>query len=163
MQRSPTTAPGDDRGARRLVVGCGSALGGDDAAGPTLVRRLVACGLPAGVRCVDAATDGLAVVEAMRGMPEVIVVDACASGCTPGTVIELDGRAVEQSPPAGLSVHAVRWNHALALARVLLGDAYPPRVTAWLVEGASFEPGAPLGPAVSAAVDRLVDRVVREA
>lgn len=144
---------------RRLVVGCGNVLRGDDAAGPTLVRRLEARGLPAGVRCFDAATDGLAVVEAMRGVPEVIVVDACSSGAAPGTVVELDGSAVEAAPPAGVSVHAVRWSEALALARVLLGDAHPRRVTAWLVEGASFEPGAELAPEVSAAVDRLVERV----
>jgi hypothetical protein len=31
----------------------------------------------------------------------------------------------------------------------------------WLVEGASFEPGAPLTPDVDAAVDRIADEIAR--
>jgi hydrogenase maturation protease len=145
-----------------LVIGCGNRLCGDDAAGPELVRLLLARGLPAGMRCLDAATDGVAVIEAMRHVPSVILVDACASGAEPGTILELTDADVETPPPGGVSVHAIRWNHALVLARQLLGPSYPPRVTIRLISGQFFQPADALSPAVVKAVERLADQIVAD-
>lgn len=142
-----------------VVIGCGNPLRGDDAAGPELVRRLRERGVPDGVRCVDAGTAGLDAVLEMRGAAEVVVVDACRSGSPPGTLREIAGAALAHPPGGGVDIHAVRWDHALALADSLLGDGRPRRVTACLVEAASFEPGAPLSPAVDRAVDALASRL----
>lgn len=150
MQDSPHT----------LVIGCGNRLCGDDAAGPELIRRLMARGLPAGVRCLDAATDGIAVIDAMRNVPRMILVDACASGAEPGTILELTEADIETPPPGRVSVHAIRWNHALVLARQLLGSAYPPAVAIRLIEGVSFQPGDSLSPVVAKALERLADEIV---
>ena len=143
-----------------VVIGCGNALRGDDAAGPEVVRRLVERGVPAGVRCVDAGTAGIDAVLAMRGAAEVILVDACRSESPPGTVHEVAADALGSRPAAGVSIHAVRWDHALALARGLFGGDGLRNVTAWLVEGGSFEPGAPLSPAVDRAVDAVAARLL---
>jgi hydrogenase maturation protease len=142
-----------------VVIGCGNPLRGDDAVGPELVRRLRERGLPDGVRCVDAGTGGIDAVLEMRGALEAVVVDACRSGSPPGTLHEVSGAALADQPPRGLDIHAVRWDHALALADALLGDGRPRQVTACLVEAASFEPGAPLSPAVDRAVDALAARL----
>lgn len=142
-----------------VVIGCGNVLRGDDGAGPELVRRLAERGLPAGVRCVDAGIGGIDAVLAMRGVEEVIFVDACRSESPPGTVHEVPGEAVAGRPAAGIGIHAVRWDHALALARDLFGAEQPRKVTAWLVEAESFAPGAPLSPAVDRALDALVERL----
>ena len=150
MQDSPHT----------LVIGCGNRLCGDDAAGPELIRRLMARGLPAGVRCLDAATDGIAVIDAMRNVPRLFLVDACASGVEPGTILELTEADVIALPPGGVSVHAIRWNHALVLARQLLGPEYPADVAIQLIEGDSFRPGDPLSSAVAEAVERLADQII---
>lgn len=143
-----------------LVIGCGNVLRGDDGIGPEFVRRLVARGLPPGVRCIDAGTAGIDAVLAMRGAAEVIVVDACRSGAGPGTLHEVSASDVAGLPPRGLDIHAVRWDHAITLARSLLGGAFPPRVMACLVEAASFEPGEPLSPAVDRAIDTLAERLL---
>jgi len=143
-----------------LVIGCGNRLCGDDAAGPEVIRRLAERPLPAGIRCLDAATDGIAVIEAMRNVPRLILVDACASGAEPGTILELTEADVEALPSGSVSVHAIRWNHALVLARQLLGPAYPTAVTIRLIEGNSFAPGDPLSPAVARAIERLAERIV---
>lgn len=142
-----------------LVIGCGNLLRGDDAAGPELVRRLRERGLPAGVRCIDAGTGGIDAVLQMRGAGEVVLVDACRSGAEPGTVHEAPATAVARTPRAGIDVHSVRWDHALALAGGLFGDDIPRRITACLVEAASFEPGEPLSPAVDRAIDGLAERL----
>lgn len=148
-------------GVRTLIVGCGNVLRGDDAAGPVLVRRLWARGLPDGVRCADGGTGGMDVAFQMRGVPDVVVVDACRTGAEPGTLYAVPGAEVEQLPPlGGINLHAFRWDHALAFARWLLRDDYPAQVRVYLIEAASLAPGAPLTPAVDRAVERLCDHLL---
>jgi hydrogenase maturation protease len=147
-----------------LVIGCGNPLRGDDGVGPEVVRRLAARGVPH-VRCIDAGTSGVDVVLAMRDHDEVVIVDACRSGAAAGTIRERavapDGGGVpDPAGPPHLTIHAFRWDHAVALGRSLLGAAFPGRVTAVLVEGACFEPGDALSPATAAAVDEVVARLV---
>ena len=62
----------------------------------------------------------------MRGVPHVILVDACQSGSEPGAIFEVPGEEVEQLPPVdGINLHAFRWDHAIAFGRWLLKDDYP--------------------------------------
>ena len=143
-----------------LVIGCGNPLRGDDAAGPVLVRRLWDRGLPEGVRCADGGTGGMDVVFQMRGVPEVILVDACRTGAEPGAIFEVPGDEVANLPPlSGINLHAFRWDHALAFARWLLREGRPDRVSAILIEGATFDVGAALSPAVDRAINAVVDRL----
>ncbi len=144
-----------------LVIGCGNLLRGDDAAGPVLVRRMWDRGLPDGVRCADGGTGGMDVAFQMRGVEEVILVDACRSDSEPGAIFEVPGREVENLPPlTGINMHSFRWDHAIAFGRWLLKDDYPDNVTAYLIEGENFEVGEGLSSAVDRAVDRLVDRLL---
>ena len=144
-----------------LVIGCGNLLRGDDAAGPVLIRRMWERGLPDGVRCADGGTGGMDVAFQMRGVEEVILVDACTSGSEPGAVFEVPGSEVENLPPlTGINMHSFRWDHAIAFGRWLLKDEYPANVTAYLIEGEDFEVGEGLSPAVDEAVDRLVERLL---
>ncbi len=148
---------------RVLVIGCGNLLRGDDAAGPMLVRRMWDRGLPDGVRCVDGGTGGMDVVFQMRGVRQVILVDACSSGSEPGTLFEVPGHEVENiAPLTGINLHAFRWDHAIAFGRWLLKDDYPENVTAYLIEGERYEIGEGLSPAVDKAVDRLVDLLLEK-
>ena len=148
---------------RTLVIGCGSILRGDDAAGPVLIRRLWERGLPEGVHCADGGTGGMDVAFQMRGVPEVILVDACRSESPPGSLFRLPGEEVEDfPPPSGINLHAFRWDHAIAFGRWLLKDDYPGSVTAYLIEGENFEVGEGLSPAVDAAVDRLATVLLAE-
>lgn len=152
-------------GARILIIGCGNLLRGDDAAGPILVRRMWQRGLPEGVHCADGGTGGMDVVFQMRGVGEVILVDACCSQEEPspaGTLFEVPGHELEQLPPlSGINLHAFRWDHALAFARWLLKEEYPQKITVYLIEADSLEIGEALSPAVDAAVDRLVEVLFR--
>ena len=144
-----------------LVIGCGNLLRGDDAAGPVLIRRMWDRGLPEGVRCADGGTGGMDVAFQMRGVAEVILVDACRSGSEPGAIFAVPGSEVENLPPlTGINMHAFRWDHAIAFGRWLLKDDYPANVTAYLIEGKNFEVGEGLSTAVDRAVDQLVERLL---
>ena len=146
-----------------LVIGCGNPLRGDDGAGPECVRRLIARGLPAGVAAVDVGTGGVDVVLRMREAEQVILVDACRSGRLPGSLVSLSAADVAGLPPSGhLDLHIFRWSDAAALANALGGNGPGPLIAARLVEGAAFEPGSGLSPAVDAGVERLVDALHSE-
>lgn len=146
---------------RALVIGCGNLLRGDDAAGPTLARRLRDRGLPAGVDCRDGGTGGIDVALWMRGVPRVILVDACRSGAPPGTLLEWSDLDPAACPaPAGIDLHGCRWDQALALARLVWGGRPPARIDAILVEGASFVPGDGLSEPVRRGVERAAARIL---
>jgi hydrogenase maturation protease len=144
-----------------LVIGCGNLLRGDDAVGPVLVRRLLERGLPDDCEVADGGTSGMDVAFRMRGVGRVILVDACTTGNEPGTLYRMLGSDVEELPDlATLNLHSFRWDHALAFAHWLLKDEYPADVVVYLIEAGGLEFGAPLTPAVEAAMDRLVDRLL---
>jgi hydrogenase maturation protease len=144
-----------------VIIGCGNLLRGDDGVGPLLVRRLSEIGVPAGVRLIDGGTAGLEVAWQMAGAREVAIVDACKSGAEPGAIFELPGEDVETPQPAGMNLHALRWDHALAFGRRLLKERFPPRVTVFLIEAHGTEPGYGLSPPVEDALRQVADALLR--
>ena len=146
-----------------LVIGCGNLLRGDDAVGPTLVRRLLERGLPPGMEVADGGTSGMDVAFRMRGADLVVLVDAATTGGAPGTLYRLAGQEVESLPPLeGLNLHSFRWDHALAFGHWLLKDDYPRQVVVYLIEAESLELGAPLSASVESTMLRLVDHLAAD-
>lgn len=147
-----------------LIIGCGNILRGDDAVGPVLVRHMWERGLPDGVLCADGGTGGMDVAFKMRGMDEVILVDACTTGAAPGSVYEIPGEELEELPPLdGINLHAFKWNHALAFARWLLKDEYPRAIRVYLIEAAGLRLGDPLSPAALAGMAVVMERLYARA
>ena len=126
--------------------------------GPVLLRHLLDRGLPPGMEVADGGTSGMDVAFRMRGAGHVILVDACTSGGEPGTLYELPGEEVESPPLEALgNLHSFRWDHAISFGRWLLKDEYPERVTAFLIEAATTDPGMELSDPVRDAMERLID------
>lgn len=151
-----------------MVVGCGNLLRGDDGVGPILIRELWE-GLggqaitDSGVELVDGGTAGMDVAFKMRGVRRVIVIDAAATGAAPGTVFAVPGEDLEDLPPLeGLHTHLFRWDHALAFARWLLEDEYPPEVDVLLVEVESVQLGAPLSAPARDGLEVVKRRIINE-
>lgn len=147
-------APNQDK---TVVIGCGNILRGDDAVGPILIRHLWQQGdIPDEVTLVDGGTSGMDVAFKMRAARHVILIDAAATGATPGTQYEIPGSEIEELPELqALHSHSFRWDHALAFAHWLLGPEYPRRVTVFLIEVESCDPGADLTPKVEAAMHEI--------
>jgi hydrogenase maturation protease len=160
----PTQAPGYVApDGETVLIGCGNLLRGDDAAGPLVIRYLWELWgehVPTGIRVVDGGTAGMDVAFQMRGAQRVVLVDACQTGETTGTLYKVPGSEVENVPPAdGMNLHAFRWDHALAFARWLLKDDYPTDITVWLIEAAQTDFGAPLSPPVEKTARDLAVRL----
>jgi hydrogenase maturation protease len=135
-----------------LLIGLGSPFG-DDAAGPAVVSRLVAEGLPAGVRVLMPRRPD-ALLDALEGAEAAVLVDASRAGLAPGTVHEPVAEALGEA--RALSSHGLGVAGALALAAAL-GRA--PRKLAVVAVEASALDGEGLSAPVRAALPEAARRV----
>ncbi|MFI5372206.1 MAG: hydrogenase maturation protease, partial [Candidatus Eisenbacteria bacterium] len=139
------------------VIGVGNRERGDDAAGPEVVRRLADRG-PRGLHTIECDGGLGPTFDAITGAGSVLVVDAMSSGATPGTVRRFDaGEGPLPVAFAARSTHGFGVGEAVELARVL--GRLPDRIEVIGIEGACWDPGAPLSPPVEAAIARLVDEL----
>ncbi len=146
-----------------VVIGCGNLLRGDDGVGPITIRRLWSRGVPDEVRLVDGGTAGLDVAFQMRGARRVIIIDAASTGAAPGTLYRVPGARLERIlMPGAVHPHSVRWDDALGVGRWLLGPGFPGDIEILLVEAGSLEPGAELSEPVAAAMEQVIELVLRE-
>jgi hydrogenase maturation protease len=137
-----------------LVIGCGNTDRADDGAGILVARRL--CEL--GIEAVAHTGDGLALIDLWNPDDDVILVDAMASGSTPGTVSVWDPVAQPLCwEKYRCSTHMFGPAEAIELARAL--DRLPRRIQIYGIEAANFEPGGRPSREVLAAVDRVVDAI----
>ncbi len=140
---------------RRLFIGIGNPLRGDDAAGLLAARALRERGA-GGIEVLELEGEPVGLIEAWRGAEAVVVADAVASGGEPGEVHRIDA-AAGPLPAAltGSSTHAMGLAEAVELARAL--DRLPARLLVYGIEAAGFETGAEPSAAVRAAAERVAE------
>ncbi len=145
---------------RRVVVGVGNALRGDDAVGIAVAERLRGR-VPDDVDVVECEQEPSRLLDAWSHADVALVVDACAAGEPPGTLHRFD---VSGGPlPARVfrsSTHAFGVGDAVELARAL--ERLPRHVVIYGVEGAQFDAGAALSPDVESAVEKVAEEIIRE-
>lgn len=134
---------------RPRVIALGNAVRGDDGA-----ALLIAARIPADqAEVLLAGRPGPGLLDLFDPATPTVLLDVVSAGLAPGTLVRLDLAAVPDAAVAGgrASTHGLGPAHALQLGRAL-GRELP---RGWFVgvEGASFEPGAPLSPEVEQALD----------
>ena len=144
----------------RLIIGCGNADRGDDAAGLLVARRLRAMG----VKAQEQSGEALALIESWRETderPGVILVDAVVTGAAPGAVTVWDAR---KAPVVGdyfrCSTHAFGVAGAIELARIL--DLLPPSLLIYGIEAGHFEIGSQPSAEVLRAIEEVAGRIAVE-
>ena len=143
-----------------IVIAVGNVFRGDDGAGPELAARVRALHLPR-VAVVEAPGD-VGLMDAWTGHASVILLDAVHSGAAPGTVIRRD--VVAAPLPRDwfrLSSHQLGVADAVELARTM--GTLPSKVVFIGIEGARFDSGVGLSPAVEAAIGEAAALVRSEA
>jgi hydrogenase maturation protease len=145
---------------RTVVIGVGNRFRGDDAAGVEVTERLREAA-PHGVEVVACDAEPSRLMEAWSGAEEVVLVDTVSSGAAPGTLHRFEaGEAAVPARAFRSSTHAIGIADTIELARAL--GRLPHRVRVYGVEGAAFETGDTLSPAVEAAVGYVVNEVLAE-
>ena len=145
---------------KRVVVGVGNALRGDDAVGIAVAERLRGR-VPEDVDIVECEQEPSRLLDAWGDADLALVVDACASGGEPGTIHRFD--ASGDPLPSRVfrsSTHAFGVGDAVEVARAL--DRLPRNVVVFGVEGAQFAAGTALSPEVGSAVEQVAEEVIRD-
>lgn len=148
---------------RVAVIGLGSVLMQDDAAGPHVLCRLEAeLDLPPGVELLDLGTPGPELAHIIEGLDALIVVDTLRlPGAEPGEVRLLRRDEILRGrQPERLSPHDPSLRGALVAAD-LLGRA-PAEVLLVGIVPAATNLGLGLTPAVKAALPKAVQAVAAE-
>ncbi len=143
-----------------LVVGVGNPSRSDDGAGWAVVQRLRNLA-GKGFDLITLSGDMTAVLEAWKCRAAVVIVDAVRSGALPGTLHRIDTRR-QPLPPGGLFVSSHGFNLADCLEIGRLMGTLPPQVVVLGIEGANFEYGTGLSPAVEQAVEIATRMVLDE-
>lgn len=139
--------------ARPLVIGVGNVMSGDDAAGRLVAQKLVA--QAHGFDVIESFGGAADLVTAFEGRTHVLIVDACLSGATPGSVHHFDANAAPLPPFLNaVSSHAIGVGEGIELARAL--GMLPETCEIIAIEGADFTAGAPLSPPVARAVQACI-------
>ncbi len=146
--------------ARGVVIALGNTERGDDGAGPALLARLPGV-VPNGVALREAGGDPLALLDLWSDADWAIVLDGAVSGAPAGTLHRVEAAEGALAKDVGrFSTHGFGLREAVELGRTL--GRLPLRLVVYAVEGACFDHGAPLSPAVAAALDDAAARVGRE-
>ena len=148
---------------RVAVIGLGSVLMQDDAAGPHVLCRLEAeLDLPPGVELLDLGTPGPELAHIVEGLDALIVIDTLrVRGAEPGEVRLLRREEILRGrQPERLSPHDPSLRGALVAAD-LLGHA-PAEVLLVGIIPSEVSLGLGLTPAVKAALPKAVEAVADE-
>jgi hydrogenase maturation protease len=145
---------------RARVIALGNEAAGDDGAALAAAR---AAAEGSEIEVVLAGRPGVGLLDLLEAGTPVVLVDVVRSGAAPGTLVEIPLDAVADRAVLApfTSSHGFGPGEALALARSL---GLPlPRGVLIGVEGARFDAGAPLSPAVEEAVPMLAAAIRRAA
>jgi len=143
-----------------LVLGLGNLVHSDDGVGIHAIGLLQKdARVPRGVILMDGGTQGLSLIPHIAGFPRLLVIDAVDVGEKPGTLVRLEGDAL-QTLPGKPSVHQLRFAD-LMIAMKLLDEA-PEEVVVIGVQPQSTEWSAELTPPVRESMDELLKVVLAQ-
>jgi hydrogenase maturation protease len=146
-----------------VIIGCGNTNRSDDGVGVWVIRDLQRREVPESVRLVDAGTGGMDVMFHLEGARRVILIDAAQTGSMPGTLYRVPGAELAAlPPPSSLSLHNFRWEHALAVGRMIYKDRFPTDISVYLIQVASLDYGLELSPAVRAGAEQIAALIAAE-
>ncbi len=146
------------------VIAVGNPYRGDDGVGAavlSLVGESIGC--DARVRLAELDGEPVRMMLAWEGSSTVWIVDATSSDRPPGAIHEVDAARLREHDSAWRGVgggHALGLSEAVDLAAVL--GLLPAELRVLGIEGASFDHGEGLTPAVAEAVPQAAARLVAD-
>jgi hydrogenase maturation protease len=142
------------------LLGLGNLMRTDDAVGMLTLRRLEEFGrLPPEVRVIEGGTLGLDLLESLRGISHLLVLDAVDTGVVPGTLLRFEGEDIDNLP-VSKSVHLLGFSDLMCALRLM--DAAPAEVVLLGVQPASTDWGTVLTPEVSLAQQTLMQSALAQ-
>jgi hydrogenase maturation protease len=153
MVKTHSGKKGTEVNERLLIIGVGTEMYGDDAAGLAVVRSLRSIELPPFVRVVEFTGDGASLINLWTDEDRVIIIDCVSAQTAPGTIMAIDllhGALPSHWRP---STHSFGLSEAVGLARAL--SSLPSSLMLYGIQGRSHAHGHGLSPEVRVAVEKV--------
>ena len=142
------------------LLGLGNLMRTDDAVGMLTLRELEERGrLPHEIRVIEGGTLGLDLLESLRGISHLLVLDAVDTGVVPGTLLRFEGEEIDNLP-VSKSVHLLGFSDLMCALRLM--DAAPTEVVLLGVQPTSTEWGTVLTPEVDLALQTLMQSALKQ-
>jgi hydrogenase maturation protease len=136
------------------LLGLGNLMRTDDAVGMLALDRLKEWGrLPPKIRVIEGGTLGLDLLDSLRGISQLLALDAVDTGVPPGTLSRFEGKEIDNLP-VSKSVHLLGFSDLMGALRLM--DAAPSEVVLLGVQPASTDWGTLLSPEVDLALQNLM-------
>jgi hydrogenase maturation protease len=150
----------DDTPFKIALLGLGNLMRSDDAVGMLTLQTLAESGLlPPDVRVIEGGTLGLDLLDSLRGISHLLVLDAIEIGVVPGTLLRFEGEEIDRLPVAK-SVHLLGFSDLMGALRLM--DAAPTQVVLLGVQPASTDWGTVLTPEVFPAQQAMTQSALEE-
>ncbi|WGT67570.1 hydrogenase maturation protease [cyanobacterium endosymbiont of Epithemia clementina EcSB] len=147
------------------IIGCGNLNRSDDAVGVVIsqkLQRFLVEHHVSNVRVYDCGTAGIEVMFQARGSEKLIIIDACSTNSSPGTIFEVPGEELENLPTPSYNLHDFRWDHALAAGRKIFKKNFPQEVIVYLIEAKNLELGLELTPPIQKAAVVVLEKLKKQ-
>ena len=147
------------------IIGCGNLNRSDDAVGVVISQNLQKFLMEhpiSNVRIYDCGTAGMEVMFQARGSQKLIIIDACSTDSSPGTIFEVPGEDLETLPEPSYNLHNFRWDNALAAGRKIFKDDFPQQVIVYLIEAKNLELGLELTPQIQKAATVVLEKLKKQ-
>jgi hydrogenase maturation protease len=146
--------------ARILVLGVGNPLLGDEGLGPQTIHELSsAYSFPPDVRLLDGGTAGLSLLSEIAAVEKLLVVDAVQTGAAPGTVVSLDGSALDRDRRGLMGPHDIGVRELVTTARLYGG---PTETMLLGIEPETLGLGLGLSAPVAKSLPKLMGAVIEQ-
>jgi hydrogenase maturation protease len=142
-----------------LVLGLGNLLLQDEGLGVRALERLMdQYRLPDQVRTLDGGTLGITLLPFLEEVSHLLVLDAVHTGNPPGTLVRIEGEALQKALSLKVSVHQTGLQELLALG--LLQGSLPPHIVVCGMQPSSIAWGVDLSSPVAGQIDLLVQMAI---
>ncbi len=146
---------------KKIVIGVGNRLRGDDGFGLRVVEDLKQGYPDAGVEFIEGGTLGLDLLRHFERAEQLVLVDAMDLGAEPGRVFRFEADELQRYfSHRPLSVHDVKLPELLRVARAM--GVHPPRVSVVACQLGQAEQGEELSAEVEKAISEAVSLVLHE-
>lgn len=142
---------------KRVVIGFGNLLMGDDAVGIHVIKHLAAMELPPDVELIDGGVASFEVITDVKNAAEIIIVDALAAGGAAGDIYCVRPHELgEMERGENFSLHQFSLLHSLHLAQQI--SLLPP-VLIYGIEPALIDFTLDMTPAVNSAAEQTAQHI----
>ena len=141
-----------------VIIGFGNLLMGDDGAGIQAAQALMTASLPGNVEVIDGGVASFEILDEVRSVDHIILIDALAAGGQPGEIYHLLSEKLDNLKTIqGLSLHEFTLIDSLRLAKAL--GPMPP-ILIYGIEPADVSFRWGLTTVVEQALQRLIPMII---